>query len=89
MVAEESTQAVAVHTNSLEATPNPLGFAMECMVVVVPLDELPVRTDFHPLGTSPPLVGAEAVQVAADATVSSPDPTRWFVEMIVFPLFPV
>ncbi len=89
VVAVERAVAVEVHTDAPVAAPAPLCPAVQAMVVMVATLEVPARTDAHPLGSSPPLVDLESVEVTTNAAEMSPEPTWALVVVVAAPQVPV
>jgi hypothetical protein len=89
MVAIQCAQAVAVNANASEPAPCPSMTAMQVVVVVVPSVQMPVSTDFHPSGTSPPTVDAQPVLMTSDATISTPEPAWPLVITVASPKMPI
>lgn len=89
VVAEESAEAVTMHTNTAEGTPSPSSLTMQGVVEVVLLQQVPVRTHFVPTSTIPSFESSVTIQVTRNAPSSSPEPARWLVEVLALPQVPV
>ena len=78
-----------MHTNAPVAAPDPSGPAVQAMVVMVPTVEMPILPHNAPMSAVPALVNAQAVQMATDATVPSPEPSGSLVIVVATMQVPV
>jgi len=89
VVSVQRSQSVQVHTDSAESAPPPLVASVQMMIVVIPAVQMPIRTDSVPPGAIPPLQDAQAVQMASNTAVTSPEPMGPFVVMVATPHMPI
>lgn len=88
-IAVKRSHSVFVQTNSLERTSLPTLPPMEFVIKSILTGQVPITASSMPLGTSPTLESAEAVQMAAHAARLSKEPPRLSVKMVSLPEFPV
>jgi len=89
VVSVQGSQSVEVHTDAAESAPSPLVASVQVMIVVIPPVQMPIRTDSMPPGAIPPLQDAQAVQMASNSAVTSPEPMGAFVIMVATPQMPI
>jgi len=75
IVTVQGTQPIQVHTDTPVTSPCPPMSPMEMMVVVIASVQVPVAADFVPPRAVESLKNAQAIQMAAHAAVSTPDPS--------------
>ena len=88
-VTEEGAKPVAMHADAPELPPHPLSFAMEALIVVVSLHQVPVLADDHPFAASPAFENAQAVQVTSNLAVATPEPLVGSIVVVPLPEVPV
>jgi len=89
-VDKEAVQSIAMNTDTtVVVCPNPLPLAMMAMIVVVASDQVPILSNDNPPCASPAFQDAQAVQVAANATVAAPEPSVRSIVMFFPPQMPV
>jgi hypothetical protein len=89
VIAIQGAQAVEVHTDAPVPSPSPLSAAMHAVVVVIATPQVPVAANLHPARTGPAPQDAQAVQVTANASPSSPEPARASVVVVAPPQVPI
>jgi len=88
VVAPDYAQTILVHANAPETAPGLAHTTMETVVEVILAQAMPVTTDLHPTYARPAFESSQAVQMTADATVASPEPTWSPVEVVALPHLP-
>merc|ERR1719230_1272066 len=88
-IAVEGAEAVLMAADATIPTPAPLLPAVELVVVLVAMDQLPVRTNLLPCATSPALEDAKTVQMATDSAETAPEPAVGLVVVVLLPHVPV
>lgn len=88
-IAVRGAKAVQMHASAPVATQFPALSSMELVVEMILPDPVPVLADNDPATITPPLIGAQAVEVAASAVLVSPEPTGRTVVLVFLPHVPV
>jgi len=89
VVPVQDAQAVSVDTDATVGPPAPLVLAVQVMIVVISPVQCPVLAHNHPLGPSPSLEDAQAIQVTSNTTVPAPEPASSSVVVISTVQMPV
>jgi len=89
VISVQSSQPVQMDTNASITSPCPAVSSMQVMIVVIPAPQMPVCTHTMPPGTIKPFQDAQAVQMSANASRTTPEPPWSLVVVIAPPQVPI